>query len=166
MELWAIIPAFPSYSVSDMGRVRNDENGHIMALLRNQQGVVNVGLTRNRVQHKRSLCVLVANAFVPKTMDAFDTPIHLDGDNLNNKASNLTWRPRWFAVKYTQQFHLPQRSLSQPLEDVGSGKIFETSWLAAIGNGLMHKDLVLATLGFNAVWPTRQRFRLIYADIY
>lgn len=167
MELWREIPSFPGYSVSNAGRVRNDEKGYLMTLLKNQQGVINVGLTRGKIQHKRSVALLVAKAFLDgPNFDTFDTPVHLDGDLSNNCIDNLVWRPRWFAVRYAQQFQENQRPLAQPLEDVSNGKIFPTSWIAAISNGLIHKDLVLATLGFNSVWPTQQRFRLIYADIY
>jgi hypothetical protein len=97
--------------------------------------------------------------------EAFDTPINLNGDRHDNAAWNLVWRPRWFAIRYIQQFQAIPRPLDQPLEDVRTGDVFETSWIATITLGLLHRQLVLATLGFEEVWPTRQRFRLIYPDI-
>lgn len=166
MEDWREIPSFPGYSVSNHGRVRRDESGRCLALLRNQGGVINVGLMRDGVQHKRGVALLVARAFLePPEFEAFDTPINLDGDRSNNLFWNLVWRPRWFAVKYFHQFQNIPRSLAQPLEDIATGQLFKTSWLATIGNGLLHRDLVLATLGYQPVWPTYQRFRLVYPDI-
>jgi hypothetical protein len=105
MEDWRDIRFFPGYSVSTIGRVRNDDTGRMMTLMVNQSGVVNVGLTRSREQHRRAVALLVADAFIPRPIrEAFDTPINLNGDRMNNTIDNLVWRPRWFAIKYIQQF--------------------------------------------------------------
>jgi len=161
MEEWKEIGAFPGYSVSTYGRVRNDTTGRIMAMLRNQKGIVSVGLTQALVQHKRSIAVLVANAFLPKPdMNSFDTPIHLDGDLENNHVSNLMWRPRWFAVKYHQQFLTEKRGFLVPVVD-DSGEMFETSWEAATKYGLIDREILTATLNRTYVWPTYQKFRVI-----
>lgn len=164
MEIWRTIRSFPGYSVSDYGRVRNDETERVMALLKNQQGIVNVGMTMNHVQYKRSVALLVATAFLPKQpqqRDAFDTPINLDGDRSNNHVINLMWRPRWFAVKYFRQFHSYQRGFDVPIEEVNTGERFETSWEAAIKYGLLDREILLATLNRTYVWPSYQKFRVI-----
>jgi len=164
MEQWCSIPTFSNYSVSNFGRVRNEETGRNMALLRNQHGLVNVGLTRNRVQYKRCVARLVAQAFLPAPPeDSFDTPINLDGDRTNNRAENLLWRPRWFAVKYFDQFDEPIRmgSFDTPIEEINSGEIFANSWDAAIRYGLLESEIFLAMLNRTYVWPTYQQFRVI-----
>lgn len=162
-EEWRSIENFPGYSVSSHGRVRKDETDKIMAMVRNQIGLLHVGLTRDNMQHRRAVSRLVAEAFVKEHItEAFDTPINLDGDRMNNRAWNLVWRPRWFAIRYVQQFEPLPRSLAQPLEDIRTGDVFETSWIATTTFGLLHRQLVIATLDFQEVWPTRQRFRLIY----
>lgn len=163
-EVWREICSFPGYSVSDLGRVRNNETGRIMALLKNQNGIVNVGLTKDLVQYKRSVAILVATSFVPKLpqhRDAFDTPINLDGDRANNQASNLMWRPRWFAVRYFNQFQTNQRGFTVPVEEITTGEQFETSWEAAIKYGLLDREIFVATLNRTYVWPTYQKFRVI-----
>lgn len=166
MEYWHHIHDFPGYVVSNLGNVKNEETGHRLALLRNQGGVINVGLTKDRVQHKRGVALLVARAFLEAPeFDSFNTPINLDGDRSNNRAENLAWRPRWFAIKYFHQFEEAPVCLAHPLEDVVTGKRYETSWMAAITHGLLHRDLVLSALGYTPVWPTNQRFRVVYADI-
>lgn len=165
MERWREIESFPDYSVSDYGRVRNDHSGHIMALLRNQHGVIHVGLSRDRTQHKRSVAVLVAMAFLPMPEDlTFDTPINLDGDRSNNRSDNLVWRPRWFAVKYFRQFRdtttwYRNRNYDHPIEEIDKGITFSSSWDAAITYGLLVREVYLSSIKGSSVWPTNQRFR-------
>lgn len=161
MECWREVHSFPNYSVSNLGRVRNEETGRLMTLLRNQHGIINVGLTKRKVQYKRSVTCLVANAFVSRPPnDYFDTPINLDGDRGNNNADNLTWRPRWFAVKYIHQFHPnAPRGFTIPVVEISTGERFDTSWEAAIKYGLLDHEIYLASLNRTYVWPTYQRFR-------
>lgn len=165
MEEWREIPRFPGYSVSNLGRVRNDETGRFMTPLRNSRKTVSVsvGLTKNFIQHKRAVSLLVANAFLPPPPnEAFDTTINLDGDRTNNEVGNLVWRPRWFAIKYFLQFRNPQmRGFYTPVEEVTTGEIFETSWFAAIKFGLIDTDIFIATMNGLCVWPTQQWFRQV-----
>lgn len=164
MEQWVQIPEFPNYSIGDQGHVRNDETGYFLAKQVNQRGLVNVGLNRNGIQYKRSVPLLVAQAFVPLAdtySEEFDTPINVDGDRLNNAAWNLMWRPYWFAVKYVQQFKRPPRGFRTPIEEVTTGEKFDTSWDAAVKYGLLDFDIFLATMNRTFVWPTFQRFRTI-----
>lgn len=164
MEVWRCIPDFPGYSVSDEGRVVNEETGRFMALRENTTGIVQVGLTRERRQHRRSVALLVAEAFIPKLpqhRDSFNTPIHLNGDNTNNRVVNLMWRPYWFAVKYARQFDRPPQGFRTPVEELTGKLVFDTSWDAAITFGLLDKEILVATITRTYVWPTYQRFRVL-----
>jgi len=162
MDDWSEIRFFPGYSVSTEGKVRNDDTGRLMKLFVNPHGIQFVGLVRSRVQYKKAVSLLVANAFIPRPIrEAFDTPINLDGDRLNNAVPNLTWRPRWFAIKYVQQFKRDIRGFTVPVEEVRTGEQFPTSWEAAIKYGLLDREILLATLARTHVWPTYQRFRVI-----
>jgi hypothetical protein len=162
MEDWRDIRFFPGYSVSTIGRVRNDDTGRMMTLMVNQSGVVNVGLTRSREQHRRAVALLVADAFIPRPIrEAFDTPINLNGDRMNNTIDNLVWRPRWFAIKYIQQFKNNVRGFRVPVEEVRSGEQFPTSWEAAIKYGLLDREILIATVARTFVFPTNQKFRVL-----
>lgn len=162
MEDWCEIVEFPGYSVSSHGRIRNDRTRRIMVVTVNQRGIVNVGLVRAGDQYKRSVAVLVAQAFLSSPgHPAFDTPIHLDGDRLNNHVSNLMWRPRWFAVKYHQQFSNRERGFPVPVVEVNSGERFRNSWEAALKYGLIDREIAVATLNHTYVWPTYQIFELL-----
>lgn len=161
---WREIEDFPGYSVSNLGRVRNDDTGRVLALQRNQHGVINVGLVRDGQQHKRSVAVLVAEAWLPETIEAFDTPIHLDGDLSNNHIDNLMWRPRWFAVKYHQQFKAPEPSIREQIQDVESGYRYNNSMHAATTYGLLDAEIKQAIIERTYVWPTYQRFRIVHRE--
>jgi hypothetical protein len=162
MEDWKQILEFPSYSISSYGQVRNDNNGNLMSLTRNQRGIVNVGLMRNRVQYKRSVTVLVARNFLPRPRhETFDTPIQLNGDRADNRYFNLMWRPNWFAYKYHQQFDTPSVAVPEPIEETYSGEQFPNSWDVSIKYGVLDHSILEAILEKTYVWPTYQRFRLI-----
>lgn len=159
---WQQIRFFPGYSVSDTGFVRNDDSGRVMSMLVNQSGVVNVGLTKNKIQYKRAVALLVAQAFlVPPRQESFDTPINLDGDRTNNNAENLVWRPKWFAVKYFRQFKDSISSPPMAVEEINTSEKFSTSWEAATAYGLLDRDIRVSVVARTEVWPTYQRFRLL-----
>lgn len=159
---WAQIDDFPGYSISHDGRVRNDDTGRLMVLTRNQHGLIQVGLTRDKHQYKRSVVLLVAHAYLePPTPPAFNTPIQLDGDRSNCHAENLMWRPRWFAIKYRQQFYNGKRGFDEPIVEIHSEEYFKTSWDAAVKYGLLDREIFIATLNRTYVWPTYQEFRLL-----
>lgn len=156
---WRPIRPFPGYSVSSEGFVRNEESGQQMALLVNQRGVVHVGLTKNRVQYKRAVGLLVANAFIDNPYGpAFDCPINLDGDRYNNRVVNLAWRPKWFAVKYHRQLEEAHFDDYYPIEEVETHHQFYNPWKAAIAYGLLQVDILLSLNRGVKVWPSRTSF--------
>lgn len=160
---WQHIRSFPGYSVSETGYVRNDETGRIMTMLKNQFGIVNVGLTKNGIQYKRAVSLLVAQTFlVPARHVTFDTPINLDGDRCNNRVENLLWRPRWFATKYFKQFKEEAVKPVMGVEEINTSETFDSSWKAVVAYGLLELDVRVSTVDESEVWPTYQRFRAIW----
>lgn len=162
MEHWKKIDLFSDYSVSDHGNIRTDKSGRILSLSENQFGLLQVGLMRNGTQYHRSVPLLVAKAFVPRENEAFDTPINLDGDRHNNHVDNLKWRPRWFAIKYNQQFKHPfDKSIMSPIVDLETGEMSNNSMECAQKYGLLEYDLVHSILNRTYVWPTYQQFGVV-----
>lgn len=157
METWVRLHDFNRYSVSDMGRVRNDVTGRIMGVRRNKHGVYYVGLIHedSGIQKTRSLASLVATEFVPNPQN-FTTPIHLDGQRGNNQADNLLWRPFWFATVYQAQFLHPHLDLSTPVINKDTKEWQPNIWTACITHGLLEKDLHLAIMNRTFVYPTYQ----------
>lgn len=161
-EEWREILEFPGYSVSNTGFVHNDETDRMMTRHVNQRGIVNVSFNKKKVQYKRSVSVLVATAFVTAARSLeFDTPINLDGDRFNNRADNLLWRPRWYATQYFRQFREEPQGIARPIEEVKTGEVFETSWIAALTYGLLDLEIVKAIANRTYAWPTYQRFRIL-----
>ena len=159
LEYWEPIEFFEDYSVSNFGRVRTDKSGRILALNENQFGLLQVGLMSDGVQFHRSVPLLVAKAFLPEVGGAFDTPINLDGDRHNNHVENLAWRPRWFAIRYNQQFRHPyENPIKAPVVDLKTGEVSKNSFDCAKRYGLLESDLVLSILNRTYVWPTYQEF--------
>lgn len=161
MEAWVPVDYFERYSVSDEGRVRNDETGRIMAIRRNGHGVYYVGLMHGSGMQKiRSLPLLVATGFIPQPAGC-PTPIHLDGDRGNNRADNLAWRPFWFAKRYHEQFKRPYPELSNPIINLDTGEKEENMWSACLKHGLLESDLHLAIMNRTFVYPTYQRYAFV-----
>lgn len=155
---WRPIEEFMGYSVSDVGQVRKDRFEKEMALSTNQIGIVNVGLTKDGRQYRRSVNLLVAKAFLEIPHSSFDSVINLNGDRFNNSYTNLVWRPRWFAFKYNKQFNEPIYDNYFPIEEQDTGQRFYNPWEAAKTFGLIRREVVIAVMSKDRVWPTRQRF--------
>lgn len=161
-EQWKIIEDFQEYSVSDHGRIRFDRSGRILRCNLNQYGLLQVGLFHEGIQRHRSVPLLVAKAFLPPGPGKFDTPINLDGDRLNNHVSNLAWRPRWFAVKFNQQFRYPSEYfIPDPIMDLKTHEVSANSLECVKRYGLLQKDLWMGIHNRTYVLPTYQQFVII-----
>jgi hypothetical protein len=155
LEIWKTIPSFPNYAVSNYGRVFNIKKDVEMVLSRNQDGTLTVGLSREGLQRRRSVKVIVAELFVDGQSDLFDTVIHLDGDDTNIFAHNLAWRPRWFAWKYRKQFdNIPGWAYTGPVVDRVNGQSFGSIIDAACNTGSLLDDIRASLSTGKAVFPT------------
>lgn len=162
MEIWERLIEFPTYKVSTYGNVLNDESGRFLKQSLTRTGLVKVGLVKAGVQHTRSVALLVAETFVEGRDDIFDTPVHLDGDKTNNSVTNIVWRPRWFAWRYSRQFVLDTVHHNRgPIIDVDSGHIYKTFLEAATIHGLLVDDIWKCLIYKKPVFPTNQIFKLV-----
>jgi len=116
-------------------------------------------------QCSRSLPKIVAETFLPRHNDIFDTPIQIDGDRSNCRVDNLMWRPRWYAVLYNRQFETERYPypIELPLRVAGDpqGDIFQNSLEAACAFGLLEREVVLSVHNHIPAWPTYQYFELV-----
>lgn len=162
MEVWVPLESYPGYSVSNLGRVRNDRRDKVLAVARTQTGLPFTSLMLDGVQVKRAVSKLVAEAFVPNPRPKFfTTPIHLDGNLRNCYAENLLWRPRWFAIKFARQFRLDLSHSPRPILETETREVFESPWLPVTIWGLLYNDIVIATANFTWVFPTMQTFEWV-----
>lgn len=159
---WETIDEFPDYAVSNEGEIANMKSGMPRRTSINQQGIVKISLYKGRELITRSVAVLVADAFVEGKSEFFDTPIHLDGDKTNCAASNLMWRPRWFAIRYHKQFFVEAfHRADVRIMDLDSGREFDSVKDACTTYGLYHNDVYRSFTHEIAVPLTLQEFRLL-----
>lgn len=86
----------------------------------------------------KSVALLVAQEFLPRAKSPlYNTPIFLDGDKTNCAASNLMWRPRWYAVCYHKMFAEKPINVSILVQD--TGEVFGTLREMCTKYGLVEK---------------------------
>jgi len=159
MEHWVPLLGYPGYSVSDLGRIRNDKRERVLTVVHTQTNRSFVGLIKDGVQVKRSVSKLVADSFIPRPANPiFNTPIHFDGNLSNCRVDNMDWRPRWFAIKHAIQFRTEQEEYPDPVREIRTGEIFENMWSAVFRYGLLYPDLFLSIINKTYVFPTMQTY--------
>lgn len=92
-EIWKDIDEFPSYQISNIGRVRNKMTEIIRSPSKQPKGYYTIDLYNHddkRHGYPRSIHRLVAEAFIPNP-DNLPVVNHKDGDKLNNSVENLEW---------------------------------------------------------------------------
>lgn len=91
VEEWRKIHEYQRYSVSSMGRIRNDISGMILKLYENPEGYMKVGLVKKKkIRDIKSVHRLVCTAF----MENHDNLPQVDHKNRvrgDNRVSNLRW---------------------------------------------------------------------------
>lgn len=158
MENWIKIINFEQYSVSDLGRVRNDNTGDLMTILYTKHKAAYVGLNKDGVQARKSLPKLVGDAFVPVKNPHMDRLIHRDTDLTNNRADNLLRRPHWFVIKYALQAKRGKVGSDVPVVEKKLQEIYPNSWEASLAFGLLELDLISSIINRTVTWPTFQEF--------
>lgn len=112
-EIWADIPDYEGlYQVSNMGRVRSLDRlvkgakgldyrikGKITKKSKNHLGYIKVRLHKDGVRKEFSLHRIVAFSFVLNLQSKKEVN-HIDGNKLNNSASNLEWCTRSENMKH------------------------------------------------------------------
>ena len=89
-EVWKTIKEFPTYSVSNFGRVKNDKRNYILHGGYDNDGYRQVTLSYNGKQYNRRVCRLVAITFIPNPKELPQVN-HKDEDKENDCVDNLEW---------------------------------------------------------------------------
>lgn len=161
MEQWVPLLGYPGYSVSNLGKVRNDRMERVLTVYEAPGRRPFVKVTRDGTQLTRSLSLLVLAAFLPPPRPEFTTPIHFDGDLHNCAIANLDWRPRWFALEHTEQFRSKLPDYPDPVVELRTKEVFENSWAAVLRYGLLYMELIKAIRLQTYVFPTMQQYRWV-----
>ena len=97
MEIWKTTLFSPSYEVSDRGRVRRTETGHVLSPHRRTDGRLVVNMTTANKASTRTVHSIVAEAFIgPRART--DVVSFLDKDPTNCSADNLRYVSRSIGV--------------------------------------------------------------------
>jgi hypothetical protein len=163
MEEWASLESmgFPGYELSNMGEVRNSQSLRVLKMSPNQEGIVRVGLMRREEGRQVTVSVvrLVARMFVSGRSATFDTPIQLNGDRTDLRASNIMWRPRWFAIRYFQQFEESDVPFyGGKIFDLETNDVYDNSRDASTKNGLLERVVLESVFNGSPCFPTWQIF--------
>ena len=100
-EIWKVIQEAPNYSVSNLGRVKNNKTEHIMKTQKSE-AYERVGLKCiDGKSHTKRVHRLVLEAFCP--IEGMNKLVvnHKDADHFNNKLENLEWTTQSENVRRT-----------------------------------------------------------------
>ena len=154
---WPPIEGFSRYLINDKGEIWDTEREIQIHANVVTGGTLAVNLKNEDGQFRtRSVKLLVAKMFVPydfstdhRNVETFDTPILLDNDYRNVHASNIRWRPRWFAWKYTHQFgEIRDEYYRGPLRCFQDGLIFNDVISVGMHYGLLFDSIYQAAVAF------------------
>lgn len=89
-EIWVDITDYPAYKISNLGRVFSSKTCKLQEQTPNSRGYLRVHLQMDRMDKFEFTHRLVARHFVPNP-DFKNIVNHIDGNKINNVASNLEW---------------------------------------------------------------------------
>lgn len=162
MSNWRDLEEFPDYCVSDQGELMNVVRESMLRTSYTREGHAKVTLYRDGLQFTRSVAKLVARKFVYQPAVHFDTTIHLNGEFPDCRASNLMWRPRWFAIMYHKQFSMKYfRGWDIDIIDIGTNERYKTMDEVCTVNGILYADVVHSVFNESSVPITHQSFRQV-----
>jgi hypothetical protein len=102
-EIWKIISNAPNYSISNLGRVKNNKTNYILSTSKSE-AYERVSLTCiDGKRHTKRVHRLVLEAFDPRPDMTNLVVNHKDGDHFNNKLENLEWTTQSENVRITWQ---------------------------------------------------------------
>jgi hypothetical protein len=89
-EEFKIIEGFETYSISNLGIVKNNLTNRILKQTINSAGYYKVNLFNDRKSYPHNIHRLVAKAFIPNPENKQQVD-HIDNNPLNNNINNLRW---------------------------------------------------------------------------
>ena len=135
-EEWKVIDDFPIYSISNYGRVRNDQRNYILQGGHDRDGYRQVTLSINGKQINRRICRLVASAFIPNPMNLPQVN-HIDENKENDCASNL----EWCTSKYNNNYGHRTQYTRKRVRCIETGEIFDGIRVAARKLKISHHSI-------------------------
>lgn len=156
MEQFKPVPDFDNYDIGNYGTVWNTRTNKIQARSLTQHEDLKVTLVNEEGRITFSVRVLVAEAFVDPEDDKSNTVIVLDNDRTNVVYTNLAWRPRWFAWKYSRQCNhdKPEHYVSLPVLNLERNIRYSSIVDCGMKEGLLFDDIWRSINTGDRIYPT------------
>lgn len=131
-EEWRMIPDFPKYQVSSLGRIKNLSTNAIRQARPNHQGFPTLVLYKaeNPTRYVRQVNLLVAQTFLdPPDHHTMNSVWHKNGDLGDCRVTNLKWDTRSRVTEWNQMWRDNTPRLRTPRIMVNkTGRIFENAF--------------------------------------
>lgn len=164
-EVYADIPDFSDYAVTNRGRIYNRRRGIFMSISHTTFGNLKISLVADwdGQRYTRSVAQIVAEAFVEPPNEMCDCVMMLDGDAYNVDASNLVWRPRWFAWKYVRQLKTiqPLHYRNLYVMNEKTGVIYRSIIEAGKAEGVLFDDIWRSTYRGDSIFPNDSTYKIV-----
>lgn len=157
-ELWKKVEGFPNYSVSNLGRVRNNQTNRILIGsdcgkgYKIGKGYSSVRLVNESEVRHMKIHRLVALAFVPNP-EGKPFVNHIDGNTHNNDVSNLEWVTNQENIRHSfdvlgrRRFFGNDNHRARKVIRLEDGKVYECMKWAAEDNNISRGNLTSACRG-------------------
>lgn len=136
IEEWRIIEEFPQYSVSDLGRVKNNLTQYILVGGKDKDGYRQVTLSIGKKQYNRRICRLVAIAFIPSPNNLPQVN-HKDEDKENDWVGNL----EWCTCFYNNNYGSRTQSTRKSVQCIETGIVYEGVRVASRICNVPHQNI-------------------------
>ena len=148
---WRDINGSAYYQVSNRGLIRNKRTGRILRTTSNGKGVLKVILSEDGDHVSKSVARLVGEEFVDGYEPGF-VIFYVDGSSENVDASNLLWKPRWFAQEWSYQLRRNRPMRPWPIRMNSTGEVYENSLECALATLAIEKYIVLACIQGDTIY--------------
>jgi hypothetical protein len=133
------------YEVSDTGLIRNKRTKRILVPSENGHGLPKVILSEDGDKTYKTVARIVADAYLDEPEEG-DVIFYMDDTRSNTAASNLRWRPRWYAQEWAHQQKrtAPMRNWRIEMFAVDGPRIYDNSLECANQTYGIERYVVLA----------------------
>lgn len=135
-EIWKAIDEFPTYSVSNNGRVRNNKRNYILQGGYDKDGYRQVTLSCNNEQYNRRICRLVAIAFIPNPNNLPQVN-HKDENREHDWVGNL----EWCSSIYNNNYGMRTQSTRKSVKCIETGIVYNGVRVASRECNIPHQNI-------------------------
>lgn len=148
-EVWHEVLEFPSYHVSNLGRIKHVDREEARKLSVNDKGFPIVvlfgrGGGESKTRYLRQVNKLVAESFLPPPLFDNETAVwHIDGSLLNCRADNLKWEVRSRVLEWNEMHRTGKPQFDTPrVKNNRTGEVYANAYEAAMADGILESGVV------------------------